>query len=373
MKRLVGLLALVLIGGPAAVASSRPPHVLSEGGLSLTLPRGWHGLSSQGQLQAADFRLDPRVLDSPELARVPRGHVHLIVWDYGPSVPYLPNFRPARLPLVLDREDLSSGPLEGFSGNDAFAVHTVTVGEELIELVADLGPKPLADSALQKANWVLATLRVQRPRIVRPHGARLAWGGISMTLLPGWSGRIEIPEGRDGADLVVRARLRDIRVVLLELGDVGEGHADLPVTVTSKNLLPRRRPWIARRVFSSAGRGFDLSVVVSSPGELARANRFLETLTAVPRPWTFRSCDLSIRLPGTWRAAINPRSGCYPVITLHGPGIRVVVTELRPHKRPGRGRILVRAGRRFRIEVVPRSALSEANVVLATLNAKPRR
>src|SRR5439155_138360 len=37
-----------------------------------------------------------------------------------------------------------------------------------------------------------------------------------------------------------------------------------------------------------------------------------------------------LRLQGTWRAAINARSGCYPVITLRVPGLRVVLTELRP-------------------------------------------
>ena len=371
MKLLVALV-LLLAGASVATAGSPTGHVLSEGGLGLTLPRGWHGFASPGQLQAADFHLDHRAAGSPELARVPRGRVHVIVWDYGPSVPYLSNFRRARLPVGLGHSNLSSAPLEGFSGDDAFAVRTVAVREELIEVIADLGPKPLSDSALQRANSVLATLRVQRPRVVRPKGRRLAWGGVAMTLLPGWSGRIEIPPGREGADLVVRARRGDIRFALLELRAVGEAHADLPVEVTAENLLPGRRPWIARRVFSSAGRGFDLSVVVSSAAELPVANRLLRTLTAVPRPWTFRSCDLSIRLPGTWQAAINPRSGCYPVITLCSRGAHVVMTELRPQDRTGRGRTLIRGGRRFRIEVTPRSALREADAILATLRAKPR-
>jgi hypothetical protein len=370
--KLFGFLALLLVAASVAVAGARPTPVLDGFGISLTLPHGWHGLAAPGQLQAADFRLGARALGSPELARVPRGHVHLIVWDYGPAVPYLAaNFRPARPPLALGRRNLSSGPLEGFPDGDSYAVRTVTLGEELVELVADLGPKPFSETALQRVNRVLTTLRVQPPRVVRPRQGRLASGGVALTLLPGWSGRIEIPADRQAAQLVVRVRRSDVRIVLLELSDVGGGHADLPIGLTTKNILRGHGSRIARRVFSSAGRGFDLSVVFSSPRQLALANRLLKTLTAVPLPWTFRSCELSIRLPGTWRAAINPRSGCYPVITLRAPGIRVVVTELRPHERTS-GRVLLRADRRFRVEVTPRSATHEANAILATLQATPR-
>jgi hypothetical protein len=372
VKPLVGLVALLLVAASAAVAGSSPQRVLTEGGVSLSLPHGWHGLASPGQLQAADFHLTSRALGSPEPARVARGHVHVIVWDYGPSVPYLTNFRPARTPLVLDRRDFS-GPPEGFAGDDAFAVRDVTVDEELIELVADLGPKPVADSALRKADSVLATLRVRPPRIVRPRGRILASGGVALSLLPGWTGRIELPPGRRTARFAIRARRGNVRVVLLELADVSGAHTDLPVTLTSRNILPGRdRPRVARRVFSSAGRGFDLSVVVSSPAELATANRFLQTLTAAPRPWTFQSCELSIRLPGTWRAAIDPRSGCYPVITLGAPGLRIVITELRPRESAGGSRILVRAGRRFGVRAAPRSDLRETSAILATVRAKPR-
>jgi hypothetical protein len=373
VKALVGPVALLLVAASVAVAGRPTQRLPTEGGVSLVLPRGWHGLASPGQLQAADFRLGGRALGSPELARVPRGHVHVIVWDYGPSVPYLANFRPARTPLALDRRDFS-GPLEGFAGDDAFAVRNVTLDEELLELVADLGPKPLSSSALRKANTVLATLRVRPPRIVRPRGRTLASGGVALRLLPGWTGRIELPPDRRTARLVVRARRGNVRVVLLELADVSGAHADLPVTLARRNILTGRRGrlHVARRVFSSAGRGFDLSVVVSSPAELAIANRLLQTLTAVTRPWTFRSCDLSIRLPGTWRAAIDPRSGCYPVITLRAPGLRIVITELRPRESAGGGRILARAGRRFGVRATPRSDLRETNAILATLRAKPR-
>jgi hypothetical protein len=130
-------------------------------------------------------------------------------------------------------------------------------------------------------------------------------------------------------------------------------------------------PPIARRVFSTAGRGFDISAVLPTAAALAEVNRLLTALTAVPRPWTFRSCNLSLRLPGTWRAAINPRSGCYPVITLHVPGVEVVLTELR-RGGAASGHPLLRSGRRFSVEVTPNAAERKADAILATLQARPR-
>jgi hypothetical protein len=128
---------------------------------------------------------------------------------------------------------------------------------------------------------------------------------------------------------------------------------------------------IARRVFSTAGRSFDLSVTVPAPGDLARVNRLLERLTARPRPWTFSSCELSLRLPGTWGAAINPRTGCYPVITLSAPGVHVVLTELRAGEQAS-GRVLREADRRFEVEITPPSARGSADRVLATLRVSRR-
>ena len=110
---------------------------------------------------------------------------------------------------------------------------------------------------------------------------------------------------------------------------------------------------------------------MGTAGDLPEANRLLATLTVAPRPWTFRSCDLSLHLPGTWRVAVRPRSGCYPVLKLRGPHVLVVLTELRPGER-ATGRVLRRAGRRFRVEVTPASARMRANAVLATLRAKRR-
>jgi hypothetical protein len=369
MRRFVPLVVALLLFACADSASARRASTLDGYGLSVTLAPGWHGLAGPGQLQAADFPLARDVLDSAERAHVPRGHVHLIVWDYGPAVPYL-SFPPARGPLALGRSDITAGPLEGFPASDVYAVRSVLLGGEQLEFVADFGPKPLAANSLQKVNRVLGTLRVQPPRVLLPHGGRLASDGVALRLLPGWSGRIEIPANQAGAQLVLRARRGDVQVVLLQLAEVVGRHAELPIILTAKNILHRHA--IARRVFSTAGRSFDLSVTVPSPGDLAQANRLLKTLTAEPRPWTFRGCDLSLRLPGTWRAAINPRSGCYPVITLRAPGVRVFLTELRAKERAN-GRVLRESGRRFRVTITPPSAKRSADAVLATLRATARK
>src|SRR3954451_4985017 len=142
MARFASLAVVLLLFACSGAANARRASTLDGYGLSLTLARGWHGLASPGQLQAADFPLARDVLDSAERAHAPRGHVHLIVWDYGPAVPYL-SFPPARAPLALGRRDLTAGPVEGFPASDAYAVRSVLLGGEQLELVADLGPKPL--------------------------------------------------------------------------------------------------------------------------------------------------------------------------------------------------------------------------------------
>jgi hypothetical protein len=365
MRRALSLLSLLLVAG-AACGGGGHLKTLRGHGLSLSLPPGWHGEAAAGQLQAADFPLTKAALGSPELARVPLGHLHLVVWDYGPSVPYLRNFPAASPPLRLRRRDLTSG-MEGFPAGDRDAVRSVSLDGELLQLVADLGPKPLLATRLREANRVLASLRVEPPRVLQPQRSRLAADGIGLRLLPGWHGRLEIPADADAARVVLRAHRGQLEVVLLELGprDGSAAHLDLPVTVTVRDLLGHRQPLIARRVFSTGGRSFDLSVVAPSVAFLRAANRLLATLTVAPHPWTLQSCDLSLRLPGSWRAAIRPRDQCYPVITLHGPAVRVVLTELRPGELAG-GRLLRRSGRRFRVEVAPASAHAEADAVLAT-------
>jgi len=365
------VVALLLIAC-AGSASARSTSTLHGYGLSVTLARGWDGVARPGQLQAADFPLGRLALDSPERARVPRGHVHLVVWDYGPEVPYL-DFQPARTPLTLHTRDIIAG-MEGFPADDVYATRSVLLGGEQLEVLADLGPKPLAANSLQKLNRVLGTLRVQPPQVVLPHRGRLASDGVTLLLLPGWSGRIEIPANRAGAQLVLRGNRGDIHLVLLQLPDAEGSHADLPIRLAAKDIFYRHSLAIARRVFSTAGRSFDLSVTVPAPGDLAEANTLLKTLTARPRTWTLRSCDLSLRLPGTWSAAINPRTGCHPVITLRAPSVRVVLTELRANQR-ATGRVLRESGRRFRVEITPPAAAAEKRIVdavLATLHATPR-
>lgn len=370
MRQLAPLIVALLLVTCTGSASASSTSTLHGYGLSLTLARGWHGVVHPGQLQAADFPLARAVLDSPERAHVGHGHVHLIVRDYGPEVPYL-DFQPARASLALGRRDITAG-MEGFPTDDVYAVRTVLLGGEQLQIVADLGPKPLAANRLQKLNRVLGTLRVQPSRLLLPQHGRLASDGVALRLLPGWSGRIEIPANQAGAQLALRVQRGDIHLVLLQLAAVEGSHANLPIALALKDILHRHSLAIARRVFSTAGRSFDLSVTVPAPGDLAQADRLLKTLTGEPRPWTLQSCDLSLRLPGTWRAATNPRTGCYPVITLRAPGIRVVLTELRANERAS-GRVLRQSGRRFRIEITPPSAKRPADAVLATLRAAARK
>ena len=361
------VLTLVLVTG----ASAGSNRTLRGHGLTISVTAGWHGLVGPGGMQVADFPLPRRARSSAGLVRMRRGHVHLIVSNGGPWVPYLPAFHPARAPLGLRKRDLLQGGMEGFDGQDTFARRDVRLGGDLLDVLADLGPKPHVASALRKVNAVLASLRVLPPRVLRPRNGRLAADGISARLLRGWSGRIEIPAQRYGSRLVLRAARGDVRVDLLELTEIEPGHADLPIVLTRRDVLQHSSPPIARRVFFTGGRNFDLSATAPSAGDLREANRFLATLRVAPRAWTFKSCDLSLRLPGTWHVAVRPRNGCYPVLKLRRPHTLAVLTELRPGERAS-GRILERAGRRFHVEVRPSSARAAAYAVLASLRARPR-
>jgi hypothetical protein len=363
----LALVTLVAVTG-ASAASGR---TLRGDGLRLSQPAGWYGLVGPGGVQAADFPLPRRARDSASLVRVRRGHVHLIVWNSGPWSEYLPGEHPARPPLAFRRRDVSRTGFEGFPSGHLYALRTTRLGGDELELLADLGPKPLARSALRRVNAVLATLRVLPPKVLRPRDGRLAADGVAVRLPAGWSGHMEIPAGHYGARLVLRAARADLHLELLEVADTDPPpHADLPLVLTSRNVTHRDSFTFAHRVFSTGGRSFELDVTARSL-DLSTVNRFLARLAVTPRPWTFHSCDLTLRLPGTWRAAVRPRHGCYPVLKLRGPGVRVVLTELRAGERT-HGRIVRRADRRFEVHVTPASARAKANAVLAGLRAKPR-
>ncbi|HKU57014.1 MAG TPA: hypothetical protein VJP41_08325 [Gaiellaceae bacterium] len=369
MKRgaLLALLMLVVVTG----ASASPGRTIGGDGIELSLPAGWHGLAGPGGVQAADFPLPRRARSSANLVRVPRGHVHLIVWNYGPWVVYVPHHHDLPPPLVLRKRDLTRA-IEGFAADDTYLLRTARIHGETVEVTADLGPKPFAPPALRRANAVLATLHVLPPRVLHPRHGRLAARGVAVRLPGGWTGHIEIPQGLAGERLVLRATDGHLHLELVEYAQSDPPrHARLPIVLTSGDATHHDSLTFAHRVFSTGGRSFELEVTARSAGELRKANPLLATLAVTPRPWTFRSCDLSLRLPGTWRAAIRPRSSCSPVLKLRGPGVLVVVTELRPGERAS-GRILRRSGRRFRVEVTPGSALRRADAVLATLRAEPR-
>ncbi len=275
MKRVAVLGSAVLLVVGCSGGHSRS---LGGYGISLSLPHGWYGLSAPGQLQAADFPLSRSVLSSAPRARVLRGHVHVIVWDYGPAVSYLARNHPrVKPPLTFRRRDVS-GPFEGFPFDHAFAIRSVNLGGELLEVLADLGPKPVGAARLRDANRVVASLQVSPARIVLPRGGVLSRGGVSLRLLPGWSGRIEVPASRFAVRFVLRARRGETRVALLELPRSFRGK-QLRLPVALKPVTSR----FARRVFSTSGHKFDISAVFASPRGLEQANRLLAGLQ-VARP-----------------------------------------------------------------------------------------
>jgi hypothetical protein len=364
---LPALVALVAV----ATASASSGQTLRGDGVRLSLPRGWHGLLGPGGVQAADFPLPRRARDSASLVRVRRGHVQLIVWNYGPWSVYLPRARTGRPPLAFRRRDVSQTGFEGFPAGHFFARRSMRLGGDELQLLADLGPGPLVPSAVRRVNAVLATLRVLPPKLLRPQAGRLAADGVAVRVPSGWSGHMEIPAGHYGARLVLRAARDGVHLELLEVATTDPPpHADLPLVLTSRNVSHRSSLAFAHRVFSTGGHSFVLNVTARSLN-LHEVNRFLATLAVVPRSWTFRSCDLTLRLPGSWSAAIRPRNGCYPVLKLRGPGAVVVLTELRAGERAN-GRIIRRAGRRFEVDVTPASARRATDRILATLRAEPR-
>jgi hypothetical protein len=143
----------------------------------------------------------------------------------------------------------------------------------LLQVLVNLGPKPVAESRLRYVNRVLRSLRVPSPRIVRPRGGVLASDGLSLRLPTGWTGRIEIPASKFATRLVLRARNGSTRVTLLELPRSFRGR-ERPLPVTLRLVSPG----FARRVFSTNGRSFDISAVFASRGGLAEANRLVAGL-----------------------------------------------------------------------------------------------
>ena len=265
---LPGLVAALAVG-----CSGSHARTLGGYGISISLPHGWYGVAAPGQLQAADFPLSRSVLSSAERAHVRRGHVHVIVWDYGPAVSYLARHNPpARPPLVFRRRDLS-GPFEGFPFDHAFAIRSANLDGEIVEVLADLGPKPLAAARLWDANRIASSLVVRPARVLHAHEGVLARDGVSLRLPPGWSGRIEIPPSAYFVRFVLRARHGHTRLALLELAHpVGAKRVGLPL------ILVRRTKTFARSVVMAAGRTFDASAVSPSPAGLADAQRVLSRL-----------------------------------------------------------------------------------------------
>jgi hypothetical protein len=359
---LLGCVAVLAVG-----CSGSHSTTLGGYGISLSLPHGWYGLSAPGQLQAADFPLAHNVLASAERARVQRGHVHVIVWDYGPAVSYLARSHPQVTgPLRFRRGDVS-GPFEGFPSDHAFAIRSVNLDGELLEILADFGPKPLAAARLRAANHVVASLKVSPVHVIRPRGGVLSRDGVSLRLLPGWSGRIEVPVSTFADRFVLRARRQGTRLALLEVPNLFPvKQVRLPIT------LHRDSKTFARSVVMANGHSFDISAVFTSSGGLTEAQRLIAGLSVRPRAWNLSLCDFSLRLPGPWTAGVRQKGhSCYLIVTFRAPGLKVVLEELRPREH-ATGRVLRRDGRRFEVSVSPSSAAGEADPVLATLRSRPQ-
>ena len=359
--------------GVAVVATACSHHhatrTLGGYGVSVKLPKGWYGLVAPGQIQFADFPLAHNVLASAERAHARRGHVHVIIWDYGPGDPYNPHFfRKTHGAPKFTHHDLTPAPLEGFPLGHEFAMRGARVGEESFELVADLGPKPLGPHPLRDPNRVLATMQVRPPRIIRAQDGVLSHDGVSLHLPRGWRSRIEIPASTFSAKFVLRAQNKGARVQLLALPPpFGARQVRLPIA------LVRIRRRFARRVFMANGRSFDVSATFASTAEFMSVNQLLRGLEITPRAWTFSRCDFTLRVPGTWTAGVRRRGGCYVIVTLRRAGMRVVVKELRPSEHVP-GLTLRRSGRRFHVDISPSSAEQKAEpyAILGTLKAKPR-
>lgn len=270
MKRfaLLGFVAVL-----AAGCSGGDHKTLGGYGISLSLPHGWYGLSAPGQLQAADFPLAQSVLASAQRARVRRGHVHVIVWDYGPAVSYLAENHPrAETPLTFRPRDVS-GPFEGFPFDHAFAIRSVNLDGELVQVLADLGPKPVAPARLREANRIVESLKVSPTRVIRPHDGVLSRDGVSLRLPPGWSGRIEVPASRYFVKFVLRVRHGSTRIALLALTKpVGARQVRLPIRLT------QRTKTFARSVVMANGHTFDVSAVFASSPGVEEAQRLLSSV-----------------------------------------------------------------------------------------------
>jgi hypothetical protein len=257
----------------AAGCSGSHSTTLGGYGISLSLPHGWHGLVAPGQLQAADFPLARSVLASAQRARVPRGHVHVIVWDYGPAVSYLARENPpTEPPLTFRRRDVT-GPLEGFPLDHAFAVRTANLDGEIVEILADLGPRPLGANRLRAANRIVETLKVGAFHWVRPRGGLLSRDRVSLRLPSGWRGRIEIPASTHFVKFVLRARRGSTHVALLDLTKpVGARQVRPPIVLT-----PRTKTF-ARSVVAVNGHTLEISATYASPSGLAEARRLVSKL-----------------------------------------------------------------------------------------------
>ncbi len=172
LMAMIAIAALVVIGAGIEVASSGgspTTHPIAGGGVSLTVPQGWHGrvLDHPGTapvLQAATFVMprDPTAHGVVVQRRMGRNAAFLWIADLGSAaaVARTPVWIRVRLPVTLRPKD--RGGLDGTTAPYSLLRYVVVSGRALLVGAAFGRPHPGA-AALASVNRLLATLAVTGP------------------------------------------------------------------------------------------------------------------------------------------------------------------------------------------------------------------
>lgn len=147
-------------------AEDRP--VVSIQTAALPLLVGWQGRTfteapSPPTLEAGNFVLPPPGYPHGNGEPWPEDAIFVRVadWTHGADPPpFRAQFEPGALPVELTERDLRHS-VEGVPDDHAFAQRLVSIDGRLIEVVAEFGTRPVADTALDTVNQVLSALRVE--------------------------------------------------------------------------------------------------------------------------------------------------------------------------------------------------------------------
>jgi hypothetical protein len=302
MQRAGLLLAATAIAAGCGGSLTPPSSRASTGslgayGMSVNLPAGWNGrivLGASGRpvLHAATFPLTAGDNDEGEVAKEAIGTapaVYVNVRDLGPE-DALGSFS---IPFSASDFD----PVPPAEGMLTQAHRDVAASDELYRItVLSGGDEPPSESMLQETNNVLRSLALEPyvPTAVPslpPDAERLHGYGISMSLPPGWNGRVT--RGELDAASADSLGPDDIRLRLLEHATNGGFVARrVPISLTPAEFVPPvgesdpNIPAMTGGSFVDQGRYFVLWVDAGSfpPSAEAveQANAALATLTVEP-------------------------------------------------------------------------------------------